>query len=132
MSKKVGVPKTPKAKVGVPRPKVTLTGKSGKKYVYSLFLLPANFADKDGNYIYTKQGVQKGKWRPLYIGQGNLSERSDINNHHRSACLKRKGATHICARLNAHEEDRLAEEKDLLANYSQAYEPTGCNQKKGG
>ena len=34
--------------------------------------------------------------------------------------------------INGREEDRLNEERDLLARYTNAYVPDGCNIKKGG
>ena len=103
-------------------------GVSGNKYKYWIYGLPANLASGEkGNYIYTK--VENRKWQPLYIGEGDLGDRTDIENHHQSACLKRKGATHVHAHTNATEANRLAEEDDLLKNYPQVYQPTGCNEK---
>jgi len=66
----------------------------------------------------------------IYIGQGDLKDR--VENHHQAACIERKGATHIHVHLNGRHADWVAEEQDLLANYSNAYQPTGCNEKKGG
>ncbi len=102
-------------------------GKSGTRYPYFVYSLPESFKEGgDGNYIYAK--LVESKWRPIYIGQGDLGERVSPN-HHKAKCIADKGATHVHAHLNSKESDRLAEEKDLLVNYSQAYEPTGCNEK---
>lgn len=110
---------------------VEWTGARGNKYKYWVYELPAILASgHDGNYIYTK--VENQSWQPLYIGQGDLGDRTDIENHHQSACLKRKWATHVHTHENANEAARLAEEHDLLQNYPQAYQPTGCNEKEGG
>jgi len=110
---------------------VTWKGASGKVYTYWIYSIPASFNPRqNGNYIYTK--VVNNMWIPLYIGQGDLSERSNIDNHHQSRCLKSKGATHVHAHLNDSEADRTAEEKDLLAGHPEAYQPTGCNEKAGG
>jgi hypothetical protein len=106
--------------------KVEWAGASGKKYTYWVYALPANLSSRDGNYIYPKIG--NGLWQPIYIGEGDLGQRTDIDQHHQSYCLKRKGVTHVHAHKNEKEADRLAEEKDLLRNYTQAYQPTGCNE----
>jgi hypothetical protein len=107
------------------------TGKSGTGYTYFIHPLPVNFdANQDGNYIYTKQNSQ-GLWVPIYIGQGDLRDRVS-DNHHQAACIKKKGATHVHGRLNPKEKERIAEESDLLANYTNAYTPNGCNEKEGG
>ncbi len=106
-------------------------GASGKGYTYWIYSIPASFNPRqNGNYIYTK--VVNNMWTALYIGQGDLSERTNIDNHHQSRCLKSKGATHVHVHLNASEANRTAEEKDLLAKHLEAYQPTGCNEKAGG
>jgi len=106
------------------------SGASGAQYTYYIWELPASFnKDQDGNYIYAKKNAE-GKWVPIYIGQGDLKDRTE--DHHQAACISRKGATHIHVHLNASEEDRLAEERDLLAHYTNAYQPAGCNEKQGG
>lgn len=105
-------------------------GASGTQYTYYIWVLPASFSEnQDGNYIYSKKSTQ-GNWIPIYIGQGDLKDRTE--NHHQAGCISRKGATHIHVHLNPNEADRLAEESDLLANYTNAYQPSGCNVKKGG
>jgi hypothetical protein len=105
-------------------------GISGKSYTYYVHSLPSNFnVNQDGNYIFTK--TENNKWVPIYIGQGDLGDRITTN-HHKANCILKKGATHVHAHLNARLQDRLAEEQDLLAAYSQAYEPIGCNEKVGG
>ena len=107
------------------------TGASGKKYTYYVYSLPANLNEgQDGNYIYTK--IENNSWKPIYIGEGDLGVRTNVDNHHQAICLKNKGTTHVHAHKNAVERERLAEEQDLLANYPQAYKPTGCNEKVGG
>lgn len=111
-------------------PTINWNGKSGKQYKYYIWELPANFdPNQDGNYIYSKRNAEK-RWVPIYIGQGDLKERAE--NHHQALCLARKGATHIHVHRNEAKADRIAEEKDLLANYTNAYQPTGCNEREGG
>ena len=107
-----------------------LIGDSGTKYTYFVWELPASFdANQDGNYIYCRLN-SKNHWEPIYIGQGDLKDRTE--KHHQAICIKGKGATHIHAHLNANEAARRAEERDLLLNYTNAYQPIGCNEKEGG
>lgn len=105
-------------------------GKSGTTYRHWIYALPASFNDDEvGNYVYAKKNAE-GKWVPIYIGEGELNNRA--NNHHQERCIKSKGATHFHCHLNTSKSDRLAEEDDLLDNYTNAYQPTGCNERKGG
>jgi hypothetical protein len=106
-------------------------GGSGTQYTYFIHPLPINFdPDQDGNYIFSKKN-ENGKWAPIYIGEGDLANRVN-DNHHRAACIKRNGATHVHVHLNAVEAHRIAEEQDLLERYTNAYAPNGCNRKEGG
>jgi hypothetical protein len=105
-------------------------GASGTSYKFYVWVLPVSFKEnQNGNYIYSKKNAE-GKWVPIYIGQGDLKDRSE--NHHKASCINSKGATHVHVHLNPKEIDRLAEEKDLLGRYTNAYVPTGCNEKEGG
>ncbi|MBD3375760.1 hypothetical protein GF406_12050 [candidate division KSB1 bacterium] len=102
-------------------------GASGKEYKYFIWELPVNFdANQDGNYIFTKLNANN-KWVPIYIGQGDLKER--MENHHQADCIRRKGATHVHVHLNSNKEDRISEESDLLRNYTNANQPSGCNEQ---
>jgi len=47
-------------------------------------------------------------------------------------CIDAKGATHVHVHVNYDREDRVAEIKDLLENFPQAYIPDGCNEKASG
>jgi hypothetical protein len=47
-------------------------------------------------------------------------------------CIDAKGATHVHLHVSFNKDDRLAEEKDLLENFPQAYMPDGCNKRKSG
>jgi hypothetical protein len=105
-------------------------GKSGQTYRYWIYPLPARFdPNQPGNYIYAKTDA-RGYWQPVYIGQGDLDDRA--NNHHQAQCIRQKTATHFHCHKNGTEQDRLQEESDLLANYTQAYQPAGCNERPGG
>jgi len=67
---------------------------------------------------------------PIYIGEGDLKDRSE--NHHQAGHIGQKRATHFHCHLNRSKESRLNEESDLLAHYTNAYQPTGCNERTGG
>ena len=102
-------------------------GRSGRVYQYVVHSLPVVLrAGQLGNYIYTAAQAHN-RWVPIYIGQGDLGDRVS-ENHHRSMCIKLKGATHVHTHTNLLEEDRLVEERDLLGSYRNAYEPYGCNR----
>jgi hypothetical protein len=112
-------------------PTCTWTGESGASYTYFIWPLPVDFdLNQDGNYIYSKKN-SAGKWVPIYIGQGDLADRVG-DDHHKARSIKLRGATHVHVHLNSREVDRLAEEGDLLAHYTNAYQPAGCNERLGG
>jgi hypothetical protein len=106
-------------------------GASGAKYLYYVYPRhPSINSGQDGNYIYARKN-QQGQWVPVYIGQGDLSTRATTN-HHQIACIDSKAATHVHLHLNAGKKERLAEEQDLLAHFTNAYDPNGCNVRLGG
>jgi hypothetical protein len=106
-------------------------GASGTSYNYHIHELPVGFnPNQPGNYIFTKLNSEN-RWIPIYIGQGDLGDRVS-ENHHQWTCIQRKGATHVHVHMNANEQSRLAEERDLLAYYTNAYAPNGCNEREGG
>jgi hypothetical protein len=80
-----------------------------------------------GNFIYAKMDARK-RWVPIYIGQGDLTQRAAMERE-RADCIEVKGATHVHVHVNFDKDDRLAEEKDLLNNFPQAYIPDGCNKR---
>ena len=101
-------------------PTIQWPDRSGKKYTYWIYKFSANFKADAGNYIFAKE-TKPGSWSPVYIGQTkDLSERFD--KHHKMPCIKRHGATHIHAHLNAGHQARLAEESDLIEKWN-----TPCN-----
>ncbi|MGH9714002.1 MAG: hypothetical protein ACRD5M_11965 [Candidatus Acidiferrales bacterium] len=106
-------------------------GESGTTYIYYIHSLPVAFdPSQDGNYIFSRLN-DEGKWVPIYIGEGDLAERTG-EDHHQAGCIKRKGASHVHVHLNATRKNRTDEEADLLARYSNAYKPNGCNVREGG
>ena len=110
---------------------VTWRGASGDGYTYWVYQIPVAFVTGvEGNYVYSK--LENNVWVPLYIGQGDLGVRANIEKHHQSQCLKSKGATHVHVHTNEREADRTAEECDLLLGHSVAFQPKGCNEKTWG
>ncbi len=103
-------------------------GKSGKKYTYGIYGIDTNFEDEDGNYIFCRNDGRH--WLAIYVGEGNLKERTA--NHHQADCISQKGATYIHAHTNPNERARKAEEADVLGGNTEAYAPTGCNERRGG
>ena len=111
------------------RQTVVWKDKYGNSYSYSIFPLPVSLnPGQAGNYIFCKLVNQT--WVPIYIGQGDLKERT--SNSHKKNCIVSKGATHVHCHLNNSEASRLLEESNLLATFPQAYAPTGCNERTGG
>lgn len=99
--------------------RVTVTGQSGTKYDFEVYLWGASFSPVGGLYLVLKK--QTGNYSILYIGQtGDLSERFDY--HHQAQCFNRNGKTHIAVRVEASEQKRLVIETDLIRNYK-----TSCN-----
>ena len=109
----------------------TWTGASGTAYTFYVYERhPTVDPDQFGNYIYCKLNDKKA-WVPIYIGQGDLSVRC-TKAHHQQECINSKGATHVHLRLEPKEADRLRAERDLLARFTSAYTPNGCNVRPGG
>ena len=106
-------------------------GATGTNYTYYIHPLPVTFnSNQQGNYIWSKLNSEN-KWVPIYIGEGELSDRVS-DQHHKIACIKAKGASHVHVHTNSDENKRKSEESDLLARYTNAYVPDGCNEKLGG
>lgn len=104
------------------------TGKSGADYLYHAYPIPCAVPRRFGGFIYAKRN-DEGLWVPLYVGQGDLSV--CCKDPEVLACLQAKGATHIHMRINRVESDRVEEVEDLLARYSNAFEPQGCHKPRG-
>ena len=110
-------------------PTCTWPGSSGKKYEFSILPLDFDFPEnQNGNYIFAK--IVNNAWHAVYIGEGDLTERTKFRIE--DGCVIRKKATHIHAHLNPDKASRKAEEKDLLDGNSESYTSVGCNIKEGG
>ena len=114
----------------VERQTCTWTGASGRKYVYDVYRPHQRVTQQPGNFIYAKMD-DRNRWIPIYIGQGDLTQGAAVEQD-RLACIEEKGATHVHLHVNFDKEDRLAEEKDLLDNFPQAFVPNGCNAEPRG
>ncbi|MEW5421402.1 hypothetical protein [Amorphus sp. 3PC139-8] len=82
-------------------------------YRYFILSNPTSASIKPvaGNYMFIKP--EQYGWVPVYIGvASNLSDR--IPNHEMATTAARAGATHVAAHINANEQARLAEERDLI------------------
>jgi hypothetical protein len=111
----------------VERESCTWTGASGRMYIYEVYLRrPKVPPHQAGNFVYAKMDEQR-RWVPIYIGQGDLTQRAAVERD-RVACIEARGATHVHLHVNCDKADRLAEERDLLSNFPQAYIPDGCNE----
>lgn len=104
-------------------------GGSGKIYTYEVHPLNITITpDVLGNYIFTRQ--VGNKWEAVYIGEGDLKTRVDA--HLKEGNVIRKGATQIHLHRTPTKDQSFKEETDLLLVHTEAYEPRGCNVKKGG
>lgn len=100
--------------------KCTWTGASGKEYLYDIYPIGTNWNDVPGNYIFAYESSPL-IWTPVYIGETE-SFKDRLPNHNELPCIKHNGGTHIHAHINEDSQARLAEESDLLSNYT-----TPCN-----
>lgn len=90
---------------------------SGKSYTMNLLDFGKPFVNEPGVYIFCKPGAQAGKWDAVYVGEcEDFDDRLNKNllSHHRWECIKKQGATNVCA-LTVHggKLSRTAVETDL-------------------
>lgn len=102
-------------------------GKGGT-YPFHVFQIALFHGNPKGNYIFARK-VNNG-WEAVYIGEGDINER--IKDHVNNKPLIVKGATHIHIMEVNDKETSFQIETELLEGNTEAYEPTGCNVKKGG
>lgn len=104
-------------------------GGSHRPYLFDVFPLNHEFPKGAlGNYIFASETI--AGWVAIYIGEGEIKERTNDVEHR--SCAIRRGATHIHARLDSNEKSRKEIETDLLDGNKEAYFPIGCNRKTGG
>jgi hypothetical protein len=111
--------------------KVAWPTTNGNSLEFTEYPININFGvGQFGNYIFSKFNSSNNTWLAIYIGEGDLKDR--IADHINKGCITKKGATHIFIRLNTDEKGRFDDETRLLVGNPEAYEPNGCNDKKGG
>jgi hypothetical protein len=104
---------------------VIWTGKSGKKYTFTVYSKGTTFNEVDGNYIFAKNKTTS--WEAVYIGEGDLKTRTQDKEHLK--CAENKGFTHYHVHKNSDEKLRKAEETDLIeGNPECLFENGGCNK----
>lgn len=98
-------------------------GESGTKYQFWIYDRGTTFREPcPGIYLHAKQ-LKPHRWVPVYIGQTeNINARSP--KRQLRECVDHHGATHIHVRIVEGEDDRVAEEKDLLQKWK-----TPCNRR---
>jgi hypothetical protein len=110
-------------------PKITWNGHSGTPYEFEIYPKGTTFNNVDGNYIFAQQ-TQTG-WNAIYIGEGNLADRTQDKEH--LACASRKGFTHYHVHANSNENHRKYEEADLIAEHTECLlKNGGCNNTSDG
>ena len=86
-------------------------GASEVPYRYEVYPVDHEFPAVPGNYIFVNN-----EQHPIYAGQtSNLSKRLD--DHHKTRCIDRHGATYIHAHANGDEQARLDEEADIIRKH---------------
>ena len=79
---------------------VTWPGLSGKSYQMNLLQFSKSFVNDAGVYIFCKPSATQGRWDAVYVGEcEDFDDRLNKNlaSHHRWECIKRQGATNVCA-----------------------------------
>ncbi len=94
---------------------VVLKGRSGATYQFWVYPWGESFKAQGGVYAILRDDGTT--WAVVYIGQtSDLSERFD--DHHKADCFTRHRKTHIAARVEESERERLVIEADLVASYN--------------
>ena len=111
--------------------KLNWPGTNNRVYEFTICPINVQFNEGyEGNYIFAKFVSIRNRWEAVYIGEGDLKKRT--TEHIKDGCVIRKGATHIHYRVNNNKLSRFNDETDLLLGSQEAYQPSGCNVKKGG
>jgi len=97
-------------------------GASGTAYPYHILEIGSIPNTAYGNYIFARRDGD-GRWEAIYVGQGDLSVRTDPGLHHMRDLILRRGATHVHFRENPSLPDRMIERADLLDSHPEAYKP---------
>jgi len=99
---------------------ITLTGKSGTRYEFTIYPREQKFKEVGVLYVMAKK-KNETTYTLIYIGEtGDASTRPF--NHHRKDCFDKHGADHVLIRTESGEKTRLDIETDLRNGYE-----TVCN-----
>lgn len=110
-------------------PHITLSGKSGEKYLFQAWSLETRFKPLAAVYLVTKRARSTGTYNrashdSIYIGQtANLAD--PFSTHARFECFAKHGANCVCIHPLESEERRIAVENDLLEAHT-----TYCNHRQ--
>ena len=103
---------------------IIATGKSGRKYEFTVSKFNLPVSKEAGVYLFLKQTGDS--YYPIYIGQTHsFYERIYfyLDQHNAFECIRRNGATHVgVCRIYGSEQQRIDVETDLRNNYT-----TRCN-----
>ena len=102
-------------------------GASGASYLYWIVKIGSRLNAVHGNFIFAKPNATGG-WDAIYVGEGELSCRTDLGRQFKGVLIRSKGATHIHIRPNPDPTARLIEKADILDGNPEAYAPMGCNE----
>jgi hypothetical protein len=93
--------------------KLTVTGASGKEYVFWAHTWGTRFRDIGGVYLVLRQQAGGG-YDVLYVGQtDDLS--AGLENDLKKWCFEASGGTHIAAAVETREKSRIEMQDDLLS-----------------
>jgi hypothetical protein len=98
---------------------ISFTGKSGRKYEFTVYSRDTEFKDLGAVYFMTKRVVDKdGKAThdEIYVGQTDSLKRRPLN-HERKPCFDKHKADCVCVYLEEEKKTRLAIETDLRERY---------------
>jgi hypothetical protein len=95
---------------------VTMTGLSGRIYLYGVYDYNGSWNDIPGNYAFAHKNGQ-GFWVLSYLGIAD-SYSNRMCSHERWLDARMLGATHVLAHVNKDVKAREAEERDLIAKYN--------------
>ena len=95
--------------------RITLTGASGAKYEFELYLWGTEF--RPIGALYTVLRRDPDAYRVIYVGEtSDMSVRCDC--HHQLPCFTRNRMTHIAVRAESDRTRRLLIEADLRRSYN--------------
>lgn len=86
------------------------------QYDFNVYDLSTSWNDVPGIYIYSRRDAEHRLWTPLYIGQTE-SFRHRLPHHERKPAALVHGATHLHAKVEYVEAERLRIESELIERF---------------